>query len=593
MVFHFSKVIFCRYSTKHSIMINVNDFCSRGVFAVLLFCFLSTTISAQCISGINITTKAGETELRRCSRQINFPDIVRFTTQSVPTPVAYVVTDLENKILLVSLSSKMDLTNLGAGEFRVWAFSYAGQVQAEIGENVMETNLGSICGALSNNYVTLENFAVDACFTIQFLHSNDNDSKLLNGGEGLEDIGGVARFKRRLDGLRSVAFLNGWSSILLSAGGSIAPGLELDASLNLENGEPYYDAIAMQKFAYDAIGFGHHDFDLGPNILAQFINDFGTENVPPFISSNLNFEGESRLQELVLEERIRSSKIVFRASNAFGVIAVTAPDLASISNPGNVTASEDLAQLIQAEVFALQDQGYDKIILLSHLGDLSEERALVNSLRGIDVIIAGGGKELLTNKLSDALDGQEIEGEYPLKVKDADEKEVLLVTTPGEYRYVGQLILTFNPLGEIALVDPISGPVLIETDEPDQELIDLVIDPVTAYIEGLELNNLTANDAGFQVEYPTNYSNKSLKLKAFPNPTQGQINLTVELELDSKVSVVVSNLLGQNIWSNSNKMLDAGFHNLQLDLSNLAPGTYFVTLKANDTSNTVKVVKRG
>ena len=422
------------------------------------------------------------------------------------------------------------------------------------------------------------------------MHANDNDSKLLNGGEGLEDLGGVARYKRRLDGLRSLAFLNGWTSLLFSAGGSIAPSLELDASLALPDDQAYYDAIAMQKFGYDAIGFGAKDFDLGPDILARFINDFGTENVPPFVSSNLNFEAESRLQELVMDERIVSSKIVFRQSNAFGVIGVTSPELAEISEPGNVTSSPDLVEIIQSEVYSLQSQGIDKIILLSHLGNLNKEMELVQSLRGVDVVIAGGGKELLTNNPDDAMEGQEIRGEYPLRRKDLDEKEVLIVTTPGEYLYVGQLILTFNPLGEAALIDPISGPVLIETDEPDQELIELVIDPVTAYIEGLNLGNLatmSSDVAGItQFETP-----KTLEANAFPNPTTGLLNLATEVPQETTVLISVTNLMGQNIWNSNIRELSEGPHQLQLDLSHLRAGTYFVSLKIGESLQTLRVIK--
>ena len=59
------------------------------------------------------------------------------------------------------------------------------------------------------------------------------------------------------------------------------------------------------------------------------------------------FSGESRLEELVLVDRILTSKIVFRGSNAFGVIGITSPDLATISNPGNVHFEQSVARPIQ------------------------------------------------------------------------------------------------------------------------------------------------------------------------------------------------------------------------------------------------------
>ena len=131
-------------------MINLNVH-KQVVLAILLFCSCNTWLSAQCLSGFAVTTQDGATELRRCSRERSNPDIVRFSTASVPTPVAYLVTDEENNILLVSASNKIDLTTLGPGLFRIWSFSYAGQIQAEVGQNAAEANLGSISlGATSN-----------------------------------------------------------------------------------------------------------------------------------------------------------------------------------------------------------------------------------------------------------------------------------------------------------------------------------------------------------------------------------------------------------------------------------------------------------
>ena len=41
--------------------------------------------------------------------------------------------------------------------------------------------------------------------------------------------------------------------------------------------------------------------------------------------------------------------------------------------------------------------GVDKIILISHLQNIAEDQALAPMLRDIDVMIAGGGDELLRN----------------------------------------------------------------------------------------------------------------------------------------------------------------------------------------------------
>ncbi len=53
---------------------------------------------------------------------------------------------------------------------------------------------------------------------------------------------------------------------------------------------------------------------------------------------------------------------------------------------------------VQAEAESLGAQGVDKIILVSHLQDVAEEIELVASLSGVDVVIAGGGDDLLRNE---------------------------------------------------------------------------------------------------------------------------------------------------------------------------------------------------
>jgi 5'-nucleotidase len=39
---------------------------------------------------------------------------------------------------------------------------------------------------------------------------------------------------------------------------------------------PFYDSIALDLVGYDAIIIGNHDFDFGPEVLADFITGFGS-----------------------------------------------------------------------------------------------------------------------------------------------------------------------------------------------------------------------------------------------------------------------------------------------------------------------------
>jgi 2',3'-cyclic-nucleotide 2'-phosphodiesterase (5'-nucleotidase family) len=136
--------------------------------------------------------------------------------------------------------------------------------------------------------------------------------------------------------------------------------------------------------------------------------------------------------------------------------------LPTISSPRNVTVTADItatAAVVQAEIDRLAFSfGVSKIILASHLQDVANDRALVKLLRGVDVAIAGGGDELLVSSsvptTTQLLPGevQSIAGTYPLMETDALGRPVYIVTTAGNYKYLGRLDVQFNEYGEIAQV---------------------------------------------------------------------------------------------------------------------------------------------
>ena len=81
-----------------------------------------------------------------------------------------------------------------------------------------------------------------------------------------------------------------------------------------------------------------------------------------------------------------------------GVIGAVTPLLPNISSPRNVVVSPVLPA-VQAEVADLEGSGGTMlIVLVSHLQDVAEEIELVASLSGVDVVIAGGGDDLLKQR---------------------------------------------------------------------------------------------------------------------------------------------------------------------------------------------------
>jgi len=330
---------------------------------------------------------------------------------------------------------------------------------------------------------------------VQILHNNDGESQLVNAGEGFEEFGGIHRFKAVVDSLRYQAWLNKYGTMTLSSGDNFLPGPEFNANLNRPAGTPFYDATALEAIGYDALAIGNHDFDFGPDILAEFMNDFDGVN-PVYVSANLDFTNEPDLQALADAGRIVPSRVVYRGEEAFGIIGLTTPRLDVISSPRNVEVLEDLTGILQARIDEMEARGVNKIIVISHLQGIDEELALIPTVTGADIFIAGGGDELLTNDTTDAqlFDGLEVFGEYPLRVADAAGDTVYVVTTPGEYRFVGQLIATFDDAGKVISIGEESGPVVVRTSRPDAELESAVVEPVAEYLDQLDANILATSE---------------------------------------------------------------------------------------------------
>ncbi len=334
-------------------------------------------------------------------------------------------------------------------------------------------------------------------FTLTVLHNNDGESQLINSGEGLEDFGGIARFATQVQALRSQAAATPNSGLLLlNSGDNFLPGPEFNASL--DNGVPYFDSIALDQIGFDALVIGNHEFDLGPDVFANFINGF--ESDVPFLSANLDFSGEPNLQALVDAGRIAKSTVVTTNGQQVGIVGATTTLLPAISSPRNVEVDSDVAGAIQAEIDALQADDVNKIILISQLQGIEEDRNIIQQLRGVDIAIAGGGEETLANPDDLLIPGETAVEPYPTNAIDADGNPVQIVTTSGQYGYVGRLEVEFDDLGKITAVDPSSGPVRVaggdnpDAVDPDPQIQEQVVDPVLEAIAALDTNIIATSE---------------------------------------------------------------------------------------------------
>jgi 5'-nucleotidase len=263
----------------------------------------------------------------------------------------------------------------------------------------------------------------------------------------------------------------------------------------------YFDARALDAIGYDAIVFGNHDFDFGPDLLKDFISTGFANTHPRFLSANIDFAGEPALQALVKSGRITKRIIIKKNGHRIGIIGATTPQLPFISRPGNVVVDTNLVAVVQKEINALFSKGVNKIIFVSHLQGIAEDKSLISLVQGVDIAIAGGGNEVLANPGDLLLPGDRPGEPYPIFVKDLSGRKVPIVTTGGEYKYVGQLAVEFDvSTGEITNIDPDSGPVRVaggvhpDAVKPDPAVQSRVTEPVQTYVHELEKNVIARSE---------------------------------------------------------------------------------------------------
>ena len=338
---------------------------------------------------------------------------------------------------------------------------------------------------------------------IHVLHNNDGESKVLPLTGAQAGFGGAARFATLVDQLKDVAEIprgdgvaQGW--VMISSGDNILPGVNLNAAIS--NGIPFYDSILFDAIGYSAITLGNHDFDSNPDVLRDLIA--GTTN-STFISANLDFSFEPGLQAQVTAGKLAKSVVVTVQGRQVGIVGGTTELLPIISSPRN-TIINPVVAAVQAEINALTAGGVEIIILSTHLQGLSTEVALIPQLTGVDAVIAGGGSETLAAPTDLLVPGDVPGFPYPVVANDANNIPVPVVTTVGDYKYVGRLVLGFDADGKLIATDSgqsgikrVSG-VAPDAVTPDAFVQAQVVNPVQAANDALATNIIAVSNVDLE-----------------------------------------------------------------------------------------------
>ncbi len=355
--------------------------------------------------------------------------------------------------------------------------------------------------------------AVENTYTLQILHASDFEASV-------DAVNDAPRFAAIVDTLEHT-YPN---SITLSSGDNFIPSpfsysgedprlvpayrntyssyYNTNVSIapyDLRAGIGRADISILNFIGIEASVLGNHDFDfgtselrniIGGNISGSNVRWFGAQF--PYLSSNLNFTGDVNLApvftanrllntaftsspaktpaQIVATPKLAPSCIIVKNGEKIGIVGVTTPILAAISSPGATTVKGPgagtenmtlLATIVQPYIDSMINvEGCNKIILLSHLQQIAFEKELATKLNGVDIIIGGGSNTLFADATDRLRAGDVAEETYPFFTTGLDANPIAIVNTDGNYKYVGRLVIDFDPSGKIipSSVDPaVSG----------------------------------------------------------------------------------------------------------------------------------------
>ena len=308
----------------------------------------------------------------------------------------------------------------------------------------MRRHLFALFGLIVTPLIAI-NEAVAADLTI--LHMNDHHSHL-RADRGVDLVLGGEKTRVRSGGFPALAAK---FSALESKNANV---LKLHAG-DAITGDLYYtlfkgeaDAALMNHVCFDAFALGNHEFDDGDAGLARFLDFLGRGDCnTAILAANILPEvGVSPLARNSATDYFTPHKIFTLEAGKVGVIGIDiATKTKQSSSPDETTKFTDELATAAAQIAALQAQGIERIVLLTHY-QYRNDLALAKALSGVDVIIGGDSHTLLGDFT--AL-GRSSEGPYPTIVTGADGQKVCVAHAWQYSQILGELLVNFNDDGTV------------------------------------------------------------------------------------------------------------------------------------------------
>jgi 2',3'-cyclic-nucleotide 2'-phosphodiesterase (5'-nucleotidase family) len=345
-------------------------------------------------------------------------------------------------------------------------------------------------------------------YTLQILHTSDQEA----GVPAFQDIPGFSAVMNALDDRYE-------NSLKLTSGDVYIASPFFNASRDLYNnattGNPadqpgIADILIQNQLGWNVASVGNHEFTGGDTTLLNlvapnpnWVNGNGGVGISeggypgalfPYLANNLDYSNARIPNGLTVVENggaplpntLTGSVVADVNGEQIGLIGIVTPYLKSIANTGLVEVTtldaggneitgtspvdvqvESIIQNIIPEVQNLTEAGINKLILMTHLQESVIEQALAQRMAdlglGVDILLGGGSHQLMASEGGPPLredETQQNSGQllqpFPQEFVSGESK-VIFVNSAPNYRYLNQLVVTFDEQGLVTDIGDDSG----------------------------------------------------------------------------------------------------------------------------------------
>ncbi len=258
-----------------------------------------------------------------------------------------------------------------------------------MGISCRQTGFPGRIAAISFLFLLLSTSAFPQLRQFTILHTSDEHSVLLpiplvdyDPGQENPALGGYARLATLVDHIRNE---KADEPVLLFSSGDNIGGTPFAWLIPLG----YSPEIELMKaVGYNATTLGNHEFDYGPDLLAEYFFRAGYPGQSrdlPVLASNLVLPEGHSLREAGLQENHLFSLPNGINLGVFGILGRSAYEVATMAEPADI---DDPLSAAERQVSLLREAGADIIVALTHSG-IEEDRELASRVDGIDIILGG------------------------------------------------------------------------------------------------------------------------------------------------------------------------------------------------------------